>query len=175
MACRTTVRHAPATEVVRSGLSIFSSLTASKKRRQLRNIYCDSLRRVFPNRPSLTMVVKRKDPWRSLGDCCQGPRSVCVRAAELLPCALADKNAVGHRLRATGASFYLGRSPLAGLPSRPVGQSPTKLLPASPLAAPSAMADRVRRAPSLNRPGARPCLPPACNPMRGPYHKARDR
>jgi hypothetical protein len=27
--------------------------------------------------------VKRKGPWRSLGDCRQGPRSVCVRGAEL--------------------------------------------------------------------------------------------
>src|SRR5262249_35463474 len=51
------------------------------------------------NRPSLTVGVKRKDPWRSPGDCCQGSRSVCVRGAELLPCVLADKNAVGHRLK----------------------------------------------------------------------------
>jgi hypothetical protein len=33
----------------------------------------------------------------------------------------------------------------------------------------------TRRAPSLNRPGARPCLPLACNPMPGLYGKARDR
>src|SRR6516165_4854553 len=52
---------------------------------------------------------------------------------------------------------------------------PTKLLPAPPLAAPSATADRLRRAQSLNRPGARPCLPLAYNPMPGLYGKARDR
>jgi putative transposase len=46
---------------------------------------------------------------------------------------------------------------------------------APPLAAPSATADRLRRAPSLNRPGARPCLPLACNPMPGLCGKARDR
>ena len=59
------------------------------------------------------MGVKRKGPWRSLGGCCQEPRSVCVRGAELLR--LADKDALGHRLRAMGASFYLSRSPLAAL------------------------------------------------------------
>ena len=106
------------------------------------------------------MGVKRKGPWRSLGGCCQELRSVCVRGAELLPCALADKDALGHRLRAMGASFYLSRSPLAALRLRPLGQFRTELLPPPRLAAPSAMADRARRAPSLNRPGARPCLHP---------------
>src|SRR5690349_13453737 len=87
-------------------------------------------------------------------------------------CALA---AVGHHSRAMGASFYLSRSPLAALLLPPLGQSRTKLLPAPPLAAPSATADRVRRAPCLNRPGARPCLPLGCSPMPGLYGKARDR
>jgi hypothetical protein len=117
------------------GRHTYTALTSPKPLRQLRDI-----RR---NPPRLTMGVKRKGPWRSLGDCCQGPRSVCVRGAEPLPCALADKNAVGHRLRAMGASFYLSRSPLAALPLRPLGQSPTKLLPAPPLAVPSATADTL--------------------------------
>src|SRR6516165_5002158 len=130
---------------------------------------------VHGNRRSLTMGVKRKGPWRSLGGCCQELRSVCVRGAELLPCALADKDALGHRLRAMGASFYLSRSPLAALRLRPLGQFRTELLPPPRLAAPSATADRPRRAPSLNRPGGRPCLPPACNPVPGLYGKARNR
>ena len=107
------------------------------------------------------MGVKRKGPWRSLGGCCQELRSVCVRGAELLPCALADKDALGHRLRAMGASFYLSRSPLAALRLRPLGQFRTELLPPPRLAAPSATADRARRAPSLNRPGARAIQCPA--------------
>src|SRR5215468_10953112 len=51
----------------------------------------------------------------------------------------------------------------------------TAIHPAFPLAATSATADRVRRAPSLNPPGARPCLPLACNPMPGLCGRARDR
>src|SRR6516162_10910055 len=126
---------------------------------------------VHGNRQSLTTGVKRKGPWRSLGGCCQEPRSVCVCGAELLPCALADKNALGHRLRAMGASFCLSHSPLAALRLRPLGQFRTELLPPPRLAAPSATADRARRAPSLNRPGAR-CT---CNPVPGLYGKARNR
>jgi len=56
-----------------------------------------------------------------------GEPLVCVRGAELLPCALADKNAVGHRLRAMGASFYLSRSPLATLPLRPLRSVPDQV------------------------------------------------
>jgi|307.fasta_scaffold02302_5 hypothetical protein len=85
---------------------------------------------------------KRPSPRRSLGDCCQGPRSVCEYGAELLPCALADLKRCGPS-RAMGASFYLSRSPLATLPLRPLGQFPTKLLSAPALAAPLATADRV--------------------------------
>src|SRR6516225_334799 len=65
-------------------------------------------------------------------------------------------------------------SPLVALPLRPLGPRPSCYL-RPPLAAPLATADRLRRAPSLNRLGARPCLPLACNPMPGPYGKARDR
>ena len=66
----------------------------------------------------------------------------------------------------------------SGSPSGLVGGSTvifSNAVLAPPLAAPSATADRVRRAPSLNRPGARPCLPLACNPMPGLCGKARDR
>jgi hypothetical protein len=66
----------------------------------------------------------------------------------------------------------------SGSPSGLVGGSTaifSNAVLAPPLDAPSATADRLRRAPSLNRPGARPCLPLACNPMPGLYGKARDR
>src|SRR6516164_297627 len=129
---------------------------------------------VHGNRQSLTTGVKRKGPWRSLGAVAKS-QARCVCGAELLPCALAAKNALGHRLRAMGASFCLSHSPLAALRLRPLGQFRTELLPPPRLAAPPAMADRARRAPSLNRPGARPCLPPACNPVPGLYGKGRNR
>src|SRR5262249_21355234 len=90
--------------------------TAIKPVQQLRQ-----LDDVQGNRPSLTTRVKTKGPWRNLGDCCQEPRSVCVRGAELLPCALADKNAWGYRLRTMGANSYPSQNPLAALLLRPLG------------------------------------------------------
>jgi hypothetical protein len=50
----------------------------------------------------------------------------------------------GPSFEGNGRKLYLSRSLLVALPLRPLAQSPTKLLPAPPLAAPSATADRAR-------------------------------
>ena len=78
MASRITVRHAPATKVLRLGLPTFLSLRLFQKLRQLRNIYCDSPRLVTRVSDRSTAGLLLKDIRQCL------PSAVAHHEADLL-------------------------------------------------------------------------------------------